>query len=458
VSRFTSFVVVAEMRSGSNLLESCLNALDGISCHGELFNGAFIGSPGRHEAFGIDETTRESNPATLLRAMAASGPGLHGFRYFHDHDPRIADLVVGDPGCAIVLLSRNPVEAYVSRKIAQATGQWRLGDLADRRGAKVHFDPVEFTEYLGVRDRFRRGFRRSLQTAGRTPFSLRYEELGDLDILNGLAAWLGAGTRLSALPGRERKQNPGPLSSHVENHDEMAETLGRLGFAEVEAGRFRRPPGPGVPEYVLPAKSAVMFQPIAGGPTARILRWLEGIDGAAPITGLRQKDLREWLATRSGHRSFTVLRHPVLRAYANLRSLGREGLPEGLVAALGRYGVVPDPDPPTREAFAAWLTFLAGAVEGQTSVRVHRRWRLQADLVSGFSVFRPPDLILREADLEAALPGLVAGSTVPPDPDVREMAAELSVLVTPRIEDLARRAYSRDYLTFGFGNWASGSL
>ena len=33
-SKFKSFVVFAEMRTGSNFLESNLNAFDGITCHG----------------------------------------------------------------------------------------------------------------------------------------------------------------------------------------------------------------------------------------------------------------------------------------------------------------------------------------------------------------------------------------------------------------------------------------
>ena len=35
---FDSFVMFAEMRTGSNFLESNLNALDGVTCLGELFN------------------------------------------------------------------------------------------------------------------------------------------------------------------------------------------------------------------------------------------------------------------------------------------------------------------------------------------------------------------------------------------------------------------------------------
>ena len=35
---FTSFVMFAGMRTGSNFLEANLNALPGVSCLGEVFN------------------------------------------------------------------------------------------------------------------------------------------------------------------------------------------------------------------------------------------------------------------------------------------------------------------------------------------------------------------------------------------------------------------------------------
>ena len=51
--RFTSFVVFAEMRTGSNLLEANLNALPGVTSHGEVFNRYILGKKDRTELFGI---------------------------------------------------------------------------------------------------------------------------------------------------------------------------------------------------------------------------------------------------------------------------------------------------------------------------------------------------------------------------------------------------------------------
>ena len=122
---FTSFVVLAEMRTGSNFLETNLNALEGVTCHGEAFNPHFIGYPNSTEILGISQQGREDDPHQLLAAIRDDAD-LGGFRYFHDHDPRILDTILDDPQVAKIILTRNPLDSYVSWKIAQATGQWKL--------------------------------------------------------------------------------------------------------------------------------------------------------------------------------------------------------------------------------------------------------------------------------------------------------------------------------------------
>ena len=62
---FTHFVLLAEMRTGSNLLESCLNDFEGISCHGEVFNPHFIGYPNTETLFGFDKAMRDANPVSM---------------------------------------------------------------------------------------------------------------------------------------------------------------------------------------------------------------------------------------------------------------------------------------------------------------------------------------------------------------------------------------------------------
>ena len=88
--KFDCFVVFAEMRTGSNFLETNLNAFDGITCHGEAFNPHFIGYPNVTEILGVTQATRDADPEGFLKVIRKQTDGLGGFRYFHDHDPRVS--------------------------------------------------------------------------------------------------------------------------------------------------------------------------------------------------------------------------------------------------------------------------------------------------------------------------------------------------------------------------------
>ena len=70
----TSFVIFAEMRTGSNFLESNLNALQGVTCHGEAFNPYFIGGEGKQELFGIDMAGAQCRPVAVAAGDAGDRP------------------------------------------------------------------------------------------------------------------------------------------------------------------------------------------------------------------------------------------------------------------------------------------------------------------------------------------------------------------------------------------------
>ena len=116
----------AAMRTGSNFLEANLNAMPGVACLGEVFNPVFIGKQGQTELFGLTMADRAADPLRLLARMQDEGPGLTGFRYFHDHDARVLPAVMEDETCAKIILTRNPIESYVSLKIGRASCRERV--------------------------------------------------------------------------------------------------------------------------------------------------------------------------------------------------------------------------------------------------------------------------------------------------------------------------------------------
>ena len=137
------------MRTGSNLFEQNIQLFESFSSHGELFNPHFIGFLNQREAFGVTMHDRELKPQRLLNRMTSKEKDtLPGFRLFSDHDPRVLEHCLNDPECAKIVLTRNPLDSFVSHAIAKATDQWKLTDVSKRKKAKVVFDFLEFKAYL----------------------------------------------------------------------------------------------------------------------------------------------------------------------------------------------------------------------------------------------------------------------------------------------------------------------
>lgn len=468
MAEFDSFVVLAEMRTGSNFLEANLNALDGVRCHGEAFNPHFIGTPKDAPILGTDRAARDADPLALLARLRAA-PGLNGFRYFGDHDPRIFDALMAEPRIAKIVLTRNPLDSYVSHRIATATGQWKLTDPRHAKAALVRFEPEGFAAHLQRLRETQGRIRAALQRGGQTAFHLGYEDLQEVEILNGLAAWLGVGARLEGLDRSLKKQNPGSVTDKVENPEEMREALAGIDRFDLDrTPEFEPRRGPMVPRYFAAARRGLLCMPLKSGPEAALADWLAAIDGAPVRTGFTQKTLRDWQRGHPGHRSFTVLRHPVARAHAAFcerilaRGPGsfaeiRETLRRQFALEIDPAAEGPDPDPARHRAgFLAFLGFLKANLGGQTAIRVDAAWASQGALLQGIAGFDSPDAVLREADLARDLPWIAAqaGCKAPrwaggSDP----WQAALAAIYDAEIERAARAVYGRDYSRFGFEDW-----
>ncbi|MBC7157129.1 MAG: nodulation protein NodH [Rhodobacteraceae bacterium] len=467
MARFEMFVVLAGMRTGSNLLEEHLNALDGVTCHGEAFNPVFVGGPNRKALLGVDLEARTADPFPLLDRIAG-GAGLNGFRFFHDHDPRIYDRVMGDPGCAKIVLNRNPAESYVSRKIAAETGQWKLTDLKHRRAAAIQFDAAEFEAHLEALQAFQADILHRLQVSGQTAFYLDYDDLGDLEVINGLAAFLGVPARLTQAPGGLKPQNPDAMEDKVRNLRAMEVTLARLD--RFNLGRtpvFEPRRGPAVPGYRAGATAPLLYAPLRGGPEAAVLRWMATLDKVTVDDlpgGFSQKTLRQWKRTHPGHRTFAVLAHPVVRAWRVFcRQIADGGAPDLRRTLVRAYKLaVPEAGADAaawRACFLDHLRIVRGTLAGQTSLRPGLEWATQAALVQGLGQFAPPDMLLREDTLGRDLAMLAAAVGRDDAPALPEAAPEGGPVPLPAIHDdtveaAVRDAYGRDYVAFGFAPWA----
>jgi hypothetical protein len=404
--------------------------------------------------------------------MKAHTEGLAGFRYFHDHDPRILDHCLHDPRCAKIILTRNPIDSYVSRKIATATGQWRLNDLKGAKSARISFDRSEFEEHLEVLQQFQLRLMHSLQVTGQTGFYIAYDDLSDPEVLNGMAAFLGVDHQKKKASQKTKVQNPSSLETKVENFDEMAEALARIDrFNLSRTPNFEPRRAPMVPGYVAAAEAPLLFQPIEAGPVRRVQTWLAALDGVGVEElqrGFTQKTLRQWKRKNKGHRAFTVVRHPVQRlhqAFTNrILHHGKETQWDLRTALRDTYKLPIPEGPPGKDygvdqhraAFMAFVKFVKGNLGGQTGLRVDAGWATQTGIVQGMAQVQVPDMVLREDDLARGLAqladqvGIVAPDVSAPD---ENLVITLAGIYDDVLEAEVRAAYQRDYMMFGFRAW-----
>ncbi|WP_281826277.1 nodulation protein NodH [Jannaschia rubra] len=447
--RFDAFVLFAEMRTGSNHLEESLNTLSDVRSFGEAFNPVFMGAHNRTELFGIDLSARETDPLPLLRAITGEG-GLTGFRFFHDHDPRVVAPVLDDPRIAKVVLTRNPLDSYVSLAIARQTGQWRLTNPKMSKAGKAVFDAAAFDRLVARQRAFRDRIQRHLQLTGQTAFWIGYDDIGDLEVLNGLAAFLGSTDRLSEVPGKLKRQNPGDIEDKVENPEEMRAHLMRLDpFLLTRSVQTEPAQSPNPGSLMAANDSALLAIPVPGGPTDAVRDWLTALDGRAPVEGLTQKQLRPWMRRHKGFVSFAVLRHPLTRAHDAFCAMqtGRGPQANTLRRILtNQHGLDLKGDP--MAAFLGFLGFLRANLGGQSSLPAEPEWTSQSALLAGMAQAVLPQRLIRESEAQEELDTLAVRAGKRPVLFVLPLMPPS--MVTDATEEACMEAYRRDFLNFGF--------
>ncbi|RLJ52125.1 hypothetical protein BCF46_2353 [Litoreibacter meonggei] len=471
-NQFEYFVVFAEMRTGSNFLEASLNEFSDLHCYGEAYNPHFVGHHNKDALFGVDMAQREISPLSLIERMKENTDGFPGFRFFNDHDPRVMAHVLEDPRCAKIILTRNPLDSYVSLKIAAQTGQWKLSDMKQRRSATVAFDRDEFLTHLEAKQAFQLDILKGMQVSGQTGFYVAYEDIGNVDVLNGMARFIGSSERIGATPNSVKKQNPSELEDKVTNYDQMVKDLASIDhFALSNTPNFEPRRGPGVPGFYLAAEAPLLFIPVAASPKASVLGWLaalDDVDAEDLQTNLSQKALRQWKRDNPGHRSFTVIRHPLARAHQvfceYIVPKRDDNFSDPRKVMRNKYGVaVPNQGELSsysktehRAAFANFLKFLKGNLAGQTSIRIDAVWATQSALLQGAAGVVLPDAVIREEELSDRLVAMAESLGI--ETDAIKMEPEigpfrLEDIYYEELEKLAMAAYRKDYINFGFGRW-----
>ncbi|MBV1862875.1 MAG: nodulation protein NodH [Rhodobacteraceae bacterium] len=485
-AKFKSFVLLANMRTGSNLFEQNIRLYPEFSCHGELFNSSFIGFPDVHNLYGTSMSEREKKPHKLLeRLLETETNTLPGFRLFAGHDHRILESCLADPECAKIVLTRNPLDSFVSHAIARATDQWKLTDVSKRKKEKINFDIIAFKSYLNKIQTFLSEIKLDLQRTGQTAFYLNYEDLNNVDVFNGLATFLGGAVPLKELDSKIVRQNPEGMQDKVHNFAEMQEQVGRLDLLGTEAVPVLEPiRNPGSKNFKGGNKLPVLFMPMHKSEFPEVTTWMAAHEKQMPggeqlNVEMNQNQLGHWLRTHSIRQTFTVVTHPVERAYdafyRHIFCAGDDLFPWIRTTLENHYNVtLPDKklvDPPNRsvlensgygvdhhrQAFTKFLRFVKGNLQGLTRSRVDQSWASQNSILQGYCRLVFPDVILRKENLTNALREMerdIGLSSIPVGAALgSSYCFDLHEIYCAEMEEIARATYTRDYQMFGFQNW-----
>ncbi|GLQ35502.1 hypothetical protein GCM10007939_17850 [Amylibacter marinus] len=481
--KFRYYVLLGNMRTGSNLFERTMQSFDGFTCHGELFNPHFVGYPIKESLFDMTVEQREQNPVALIEEMIAlDADVLPGFRLFTGHDPRILDHVLQDPRCAKIILTRNPMDSYVSHKIAKATDQWKLGDLHRRRTQKVEFDFDEFQLFLGKRRENADYIHSVLQTTGQAAFHISYDDLSEISVFNGLAKFLGSDEEIKNFGIRGSRQNPEPLSEKVSNYDQLCADVRQLNIFEPEIAPYLEPRHSPSSKRIQVANSMpLMYLPLHESRSDPISGWMASLerDGALPRSGLAGAEVNKWLNSHTDKWVFTCLQHPVERAYDSFCNLllfkGTKGM-NWVRNMMINFYQMDLPDPKLRlgvstedliasgyslekhaRNFKKFIPFLAGNLRNQTRAPALPAWGSQSVWIDSYARWCQPHMIIPPHRLKECQTWIEQMFELTPLADnPYQVAAHnfpLADVYSTDIERLTRRAYAIDYQKYGILDW-----
>lgn len=476
------FAILAAMRTGSNLLEKTLEMLGDTDCYGEAFNPAFISRPGTCAVLGHTVASRDADPMGFLERMISARPDrIAGFRIFPHHNRSVMRQVLADPRCTRILLTRDPLDSWISLQIAWKTGQWMLRDPGRRRTAKIRFDTADYEEFALQRHRDLDWLKVRLAKHGMRAIRIDYRALSDRNCLQEIVRAIGSNGTVPAEPPIVR-QNPVALADKVENHAEMC------AYLCLEPEQNRSSAQPKAPLAIWPEGFPVGYVPILGIGFAPAIALMHRIEVCRferenlPLPSLmaRATDGTLYAPAPDGIAAFSLVCHPLARAHAAFVSdcFGRRWRTSDLRRDLARlHGPMPtrrslahqsEPYPTERYRahFSAFLDCVADATKGVGPHPLIDAWVPQSTFLDQHTpgrgkleIFRLEEFakaaywLTEQAGCPPLPPGQIAGiqtTGVPSRPSIADIE-------TPEILDKVRKLYAADFDRFGYAGYSTGN-
>ncbi|MEM7212305.1 MAG: hypothetical protein AAF479_10505 [Pseudomonadota bacterium] len=468
------FAIFGAMRTGSNLLEKTLEALGDTVCYGEAFNPSFIRGPRKEDILGYSVETRDADPIGFLDAMIGAEPDrIAGFRIFPGHSRAVMERALADPRCTPIILTRDPLESWISLNIARATGQWMLKNPRRRMSGKAHFEPAAFEKYKSELAAYYAWVDAMLDRHGRSAVRIRYEEVQDQACLQRVARLIGStGTVPPEAP--ILRQNSQSMADKVTNYAEMC---AYLGVAPEE-----RKEGPGLsPELLIcPEHVPAAFIPLPGPAFAPVIALMHRIDtrdfGAEKLAPPELFDRANrrvlYPIEHPGERPvFTVISHPLVRLHRSfvhevfgagwLRSEVRKrlsaqsgGIPRPRAIGLGQVEFT---DRDHQSLFSMFLRMVARSwAQGDDLMRLD--WNTQTELLDLFGM-RETVQVFRFGNFEdcanwmtdlASVPRFAPGQIKGMRQSEQQKLLPIKDVMVPEIEAQVRVLHESDFHAFGY--------
>jgi hypothetical protein len=241
------FLILTQARSGSYHLAALLNSAPDISCFGEIFKENALELPKPQLAkLGLtnrDMAARDADPIGLLNRLRKDTEACGTIFGFKDFLPNLNRVkVFGKLGHSEnwqkIILLRNPIERYISRRRAAETGVFvvKQGEAvtADLLHAKISFDAESFSQFLKNHMRFVEVAQNLHQKHGdAVVFTAQYERLSDPRHLQDILKFVGSQASANHLTSDHVKQYAKPLSEGVENWGALLAYLNENGLTSL---------------------------------------------------------------------------------------------------------------------------------------------------------------------------------------------------------------------------------
>ncbi|WP_250163499.1 hypothetical protein [Psychrobacter sp. WY6] len=193
-----NFIVFCFARTGSYRLIDVLNHQDDVIAYGEIFKpNSFEVSQDILEQINYEKSNflkRDKAPIHFYKKLAR----LHedkkfGFKIFPNHNDRVLKYLAKHEDIIKIFLVRNPVQTYISEKVARASDQWVVKEGFKRRNSEVtvKFDVESFSQHLRYRIAWY-SYIKSLSTlSGSKIHTIDYFDSLDDDYLNNFFNSIG---------------------------------------------------------------------------------------------------------------------------------------------------------------------------------------------------------------------------------------------------------------------------